>query len=126
MIKKDGKHCEHEEIRKIIVCHSNNQCPDKKSGGGICIWVCTRDSDNGECTHDTRQHNPSTVVEDITFEGAAIVQAARKEAAAKAREEVLDEICAINKEDGCCDGNPHGKDCFDCAFIPLRSEVKKE
>jgi len=57
MIKKDGKHCEHEEIRKIIVCHSNNQCPDKKSGGGICIWVCTRDSDNGECTHDTRQHN---------------------------------------------------------------------
>ncbi len=46
--------------------------------------------------------------------------------AAKAREEVLNEICAINKGDGCCNGQPHGKDCFDCAFIHLRSEVKKE
>ena len=44
----------------------------------------------------------------------------------EAREEVLNEICAINKGDGCCNGQPHGKDCFDCAFIHLRSEVKKE
>lgn len=44
----------------------------------------------------------------------------------EAREEVLDEICAINKRDGCCNGQPHGKDCFDCEFIHLRSEVKKQ
>jgi len=76
-----------------------------------------------KCPHDTRSrpHNPSTAVEDITTEGAAIVQNAKREA----REEVLNEICAINKGDGCCDGKPHGKDCFNCVFIPLRSEVKK-
>jgi hypothetical protein len=42
-------------------------------------------------TH-TSPPEPSTVVEDITFEGAAIVQSARKDAAKAARETVLREL----------------------------------
>lgn len=64
-------------------------------------YVCT-EKDDREIDDDlpdwcplpihTSAPAPSTVVEDITFEGAAIVQAAKREAVKAAREQVLDAI----------------------------------
>ena len=67
------EHCEHEPI-----CHLYRDAYFKAERE---IKSCGY----GHCTYDTRTRPhtpaPSTVVEDITFEGAAIVQAARAEAA---------------------------------------------
>lgn len=56
-----------------------------------------------EVTH-TSAPAPSTVVEDITFEGAAIVQAAKREAAKAARHPHPDDLFLITREelDRCC------------------------
>lgn len=103
----------HKRAMKAVRSRPHNPAPERVM---LCFGDCW------ECPIDEEECN----VSDPCHRKAIRDREHDEQVKREAREEVLDEICAINKRDGCCNGQPHGKDCFDCEFIHLRSEVKKQ